>query len=292
MKVGIVGYGSIGMRHADNAAVLGHEVVVYDPLTRRDVKFERMIYDECDAIVVATPSTAHEAPLRAAIERGRHVLVEKPIATSIGMLPELLAVAHEKNLVVMMGNNLRFHPCVQQAKEWMDEGQIGLPIWAHFTCGALSVKPLYLSDGVILNTGAHEVDIALHLLGPVKVVLSANAHQIGGDDDGPDDIADFLLLHESGVRSSFHLDFVTRNEIREAWIVGDEDKIGIELRNRNISLGSRAMARDGNYDGDYFAEMEAFFKRIDHQITPGATGEDGLATLRVLLDVRRKAGLV
>src|SRR6266404_6691966 len=105
MKVGCVGYGSIGKRHADNAQVLGHEVVVYDPQVRRDVKFERMIYEQCDAIVVATPSPYHEGPLRAAIERGKHVLIEKPISTSIGMLPQLLDIAARKNLVVMMGKD-------------------------------------------------------------------------------------------------------------------------------------------------------------------------------------------
>lgn len=288
MKIGIVGYGSIGERHANNAQVLGHEVKVFDPQKRRDYKFERMIYEECDAIVVATPSPYHEGPLRAAIERGKHVLIEKPISTSIGSLPLLLDFAKEKKLVVMMGNNLRFHPCVQQAKEWIAEDKIGTPIWAHFTCATKSVKPIYLSDGVILNTGSHEVDLALHLFGPAKVVM-ANARHVEVNND---DIADFLLEHASGVRSSFHLDFVTPNEIRDAWIVGKYDKIGIELRNRNVSLGSRASARPGKYDGDYFDEMDAFFKRIAGETTPGATGDDGLATLRVLLDVRKMAGLV
>lgn len=291
MKVGVVGYGSIGKRHADNAQVLGHNVTVYDPKERRDVKFERMIYEDCDAIVVATPSTAHEGPLRAAIEHGKHVLIEKPISTSIGALPELLRAAAEKRLTIMMGNNLRFHPCVQQAEEWIDAGEIGVPIWAQFTCAANSVKPLYLSDGVILNTGAHEVDMALHLFGPATVVYAhARFKRFNAPD--ADDIVDFMLYHESGVRSSFHLDFVTPNEIREAWIVGDKDKIGMELRNRNVSLGGRAMGRPGNYDGDYFAEMTAFFARIAGDTTTGATGEDGLATLRVLLDVRKMAGLI
>jgi UDP-N-acetylglucosamine 3-dehydrogenase len=299
MKVGIVGYGSIGKRHADNAQVLGHEIVVYDPLVRRDVKFERMIYEQCDVVVVATPSPAHEGPLRAAIEHRRHVLMEKPISTSVGMLPILLGDATEKNLVVMMGNNLRFHPCVQQAKEWIDDGKIGTPVWAHFICGQESTKPLYLSDGVILNTGAHEVDMALHLLGPAKVAYANSCTKLrAGTADSDvnvfftEDIADFMLVHDNGCRSTFHLDFITPNQIREAWVVGSEEKIGIELRNRTCSLGGEARARPGNFDGDYFSEMTAFFDRIKGETTPGATGWDGLATLRVLLDVRKMAGLV
>src|SRR5882672_9098480 len=134
MKVGVVGYGSIGQRHAANAISLGHKVLVYDPLTRRDVGFERDIYDTCDAVVIATPSWVHIAGIRACAERGRHMLVEKPIATSMATLREMLDFAASKNLVVMMGNNLRFHPCVQETKKWLDASYVGIPIWASFTC--------------------------------------------------------------------------------------------------------------------------------------------------------------
>ena len=68
MKIGILGYGSIGRRHADNAKKLGHEVIVYDPmLQHNDVKFEREVYDQAVAVVIATPSTLHEAGLRACV---------------------------------------------------------------------------------------------------------------------------------------------------------------------------------------------------------------------------------
>src|SRR5882672_5438362 len=120
MKVGIVGYGSIGQRHAANAFLLGHNVLVYDPASRRDVNFERNIYEQCDAVVIATPSWVHIAGIRACAERDRHMLVEKPIATNMATLREMLDFAASKKLTVMVGNNLRFHPCVQEAKRWID----------------------------------------------------------------------------------------------------------------------------------------------------------------------------
>lgn len=286
MKIGVVGYGSIGSRHADNAQVLGHQVVVYDPALRRDVKFERQIYEECDAVVIATPTLFHQQGIRGCAERGKHMLIEKPIALIDLGLRELLDLAAKNKAVAMMGNNLRFHPCVQQAKDWLDTDEIGDPLWAHFICGQYSAKPLYLSDGVIRNTGSHEVDMALHLLGPARVVYAQSRFHAAIDD-----IADFMLLHDNGCRSTFHLDFVTPIPIREAWIVGGKDRIGIELRNRNISLGTHAAGRPGSFDGDYFAEMEAFIARIEGKDVPGATGEDGLTVLKLLLDVRKKAGL-
>ncbi len=284
MKFGVVGHGSIGSRHAQNLRTLGQEVLVFDPKGPRDVKFEKQIYEQCGAVVIATPSPYHEGPIRACVEQGCHMLIEKPISTSVGMLQKLLDDAAAKKLVVMMGNNLRFHPCVIQAKEWIEAGEIASPIWAHFICAQETTKPLYLSDGVILNTGSHEVEMALHLLG-LATVIYADAGNIG-------DIADFMLLHHNGCRSTFHLDFITPNPIREAWIVGTKDKIGLELRNRNASLGSRAQGFGGSFDDDYLLEMKAFIDRIEGKETAGASGSDGLETLRVLLGVRRKAGLM
>ena len=286
MKIGIVGYGSIGKRHAENAAALGHDVIVYDPIGRMDVKFEREIYEQADAVVIATPSPFHESGIRASVERGKHVLIEKPISIAIGHIPALLSSAKDKGLVMMMGNNLRFHPCVQQAKIWITQKEIGDPVWANFICAAETTKKTYRGDGVILNTGSHEVDLALYLLGPAKVV-HASAKYV----DDQDVLADFVLQHQSGARSSFHIDFETPNEVREFWIAGEKN-IGVSLPGRGISLSGMPLKQaPGSYDDDYRNEMAAFIERIEGRFAPGASAEDGLATLKVLLDVRKKAGL-
>lgn len=303
MKVGIVGHGSIGSRHAANVRALGHEVLVYDPIVAPSdrVRFERNIYELCDAVIIASPTRFHRQGIRACVERGKHMLVEKPIAFAADSLENLLGSADDKGIVVMMGNNLRFHPCVINAKNLIENGGIGKPIWAHFICAARSLHSGYLSDGAILNTGSHEVDMAMHLLGPARVVYAnviQNMRPGTADSDVNamlihcDDIADFMLVHDNGCRSTFHLDFVTPNEIREAWIVGDKDKLGMELRSRNSQIGSRATCHGGSFDQDYKDEIKAFFDRIEGKGgIPGATGWDGLATLETLLYVRKKAGL-
>ncbi len=292
MKIGVVGHGSIGRRHAANLEFMGHHVVTYDPAySGNGVRFERHVYETCPAVVIATPTNLHWGCIRAAAERGCHMLIEKPIANGdVRGLQMSLDLAASKGAVVMMGNNLRFHPCVIEAKTMVDE--IGAPIWASFTCAAKSVKPLYLSDGVILNTGAHEVDLALHLLGPAKVI--AATARLTADRD---DIADFVLQHDNGCRSSFHLDFVTEPEIRSFRIIGKEGDIFCELPARFIRARSGGQRHQfhgpGSYDDDYIAEMEDFI----FQCAGGpardraATGADGLRVLDLLLDIRRMAGV-
>lgn len=282
MKIGIVGYGSIGRRHADNARKLGHEVYVYDPvLPLADrVTHEREIYEECDAVVIATPTMFHEHALRGCVERDRHVLVEKPIAGQVGALPRLLQTADEKGLVIMTGTNLRLHPCVQQVKQWLGAGEIGEPLWANFICAHTTEK--YTIDGVVLNTGAHEVDLALYLFGPAKCVVASETVKT----------ANFVLHHDSGVRSTFLLDHATPHRIREFWIAGAKMNIGVDVDARRMSLGTEATQAPGSYDDDYLNEMRAFIGRINGVFAPGASGHDGLETLKVLLDVRKKAGLI
>lgn len=281
MKIGVVGYGSIGSRHAANATKLGHEVHVYDPNLPTSVRvaFEREIYEECDALVVATPTMFHEQALRACVERGKHVLMEKPIAAQIGAIPKLLDAADEKGLVVMMGNNLRLHPCVQQVKQWLAAGEAGEELWASFTCAIQTEK--YTSDGVILNSGAHEVDLALYFFGPGRCMHAYGFH----------DEATFAIVHDSGVRSFFHLDLSTPHRIREFWIAGEKQNIGVDLDARRMSLGAEAKQAPGSYDDDYLNEMRAFVDRINGVFAPGASGRDGLATLEMLLKIRKVAGL-
>jgi predicted dehydrogenase len=299
VKVGVVGYGSIGQRHTANALSLGHQVFVYDPATRRDVRFERNIYETCDAVVIATPTWVHIAGIRACAERGRHMLVEKPIARDMRTLREMLDFAASKNLVVMVGNNLRFHPCVARAKFWIDEGHIGKTLWASFNCSTKSMKVPYLGDGVILNTGAHEVDLALHLLGPAKaVVATARGGEYG------DLIADFVIEHRNGCRSTFHLDFVTETEIRCFRIIGEEGDLYCDLparylckRQPDAKLPHVSHIDNfhgpGSYDVDYLNEMTSFIDRIEGKnwLPAGATGEEGFATLDLLVEVRKMAGL-
>ena len=286
MKIGILGYGSIGRRHAANARTLGHEVIVYDPMLQdNDVKFEREVYDLADAVVIATPSDCHEAGLRACIERGKHVLVEKPISTSLGQLPALLDRAYEKDLVVMMGNNLRFHASTKRAKQLIDSHALGQIRWANFIC-ATEYTATAARDGVILNTGSHEVDLALFLFGSADVLTATSDRDIS---------ADFVLQHHQGnVRSTFHIDIDTPARVRQFWISGTENSYQFDLDVRtSYSHSDKGTYLGGSYDNDYIEEMRTFIDRVEgNSSASGADGYSGLDVLHVLLDVRKMAGLM
>ncbi len=174
MKIGVIGLGSIGMRHARNLQSLGHKVIGYDPIEELRDQFPGEGLTE-EAYVFATPTKHHYGNILDSALTYKPLFVEKPIAHL--WHPDF-------HIVRMVGYNLRFHACVKKAKEWIDAGRIGKPLWANFTCGQFSDKPAYLRDGVILNW-SHEIDLALHLLGPGH--LEASSVRII---DGYDDMAD------------------------------------------------------------------------------------------------------
>lgn len=278
MRVLVLGLGSIGMRHAGNLLSLGHEVIGYDTNEAAAEAAEGMgvkiidpaaMFDdyELKACVIATPTISHDADMSFAALAGMHMLVEKPIAERPSItLGRALERANKKKLVVMVGNMLRFHPNVKTAKRLIDR-----PISATFWVLQKNSRPQYLRDGVIRNWGAHEIDLALHLLGPAKLTYAESTPQ--------EDKATIKLKHDSGVETIIHMDYLTDPEVRRFEV----DEINLMTHNVNLTLHS--------WDKIYLEEMQAFIDRIEGKETLGATARDGVATLAIIDDARKKAGL-
>lgn len=281
MKIGILGHGSIGSRHARNLRTLGHTVIYHDPADEDSMARDTVI-QHADAIVIASPTAIHDANIFYCQRAEKPCFVEKPIADDFDN--------DLKNALIyplMVGYNLRFHPCVIKAKEWIGDGRIGEPLWANFLCGQFSDKPEYLRDGVTLNW-SHEIDLALHLLGPGKVVTAAITPK--------DDLADIILRHNIiRCQTTIHLDYLTQPEHRGFNIVGDRSIMIANIPGRSIALidqdGNVKQVENykGSYDDDYLAEMVAFIDRIEGKETLGCTAKEAMDVLEVCLTAKKKS---
>ena len=271
-KFGILGAsGSIGMRHAKNLQDLGYETVCYDPAILNGVSRED-VFKDSDAIIIATPTECHIDDLYSAMATKKPVFCEKPIAEyPLDSFKELQ----------MVGYNLRFHGCARVAKAWLDNDDIGTPMWANFTCGQYNEKYAKAGSGVILNW-SHEIDLAFHLLGKGAVISGAVAHTKAGVDF----IADISIRHGTNCLSSVHLDYVTQPEVRQFMICGDKGQIIVDLRGRHAWLRDKDgeiidQFTDGKtFDDDYIEEIKAF---AEGRYYEGCTGEQGLMTLNACL---------
>lgn len=287
--IGVIGLGSIGLRHTKNLKAMGHQVIGYDPI--QNIAFAPIVpcLDDVitvsDVLVIASPTQDHYAHLLAA--RDKPCLVEKPIAETMDQLVGLVGRPYP----VMVGYNLRFHGCVKKAKEWLDAGRIGDPLWANFTLGQRSIKPPYLRDGVILNFASHEIDMALYLLGPAKV-LCATTKTTNSDEM----MTDFVLEHDSGCRSSNHTDYITFPEQRYFTITGTKGRIFINVAEFLGSLMVNGEFVDEvhapkDWNQTYIDEIEAFLARVEGKETFGCSGQEGLKVLKICLEVKKLSGL-
>jgi predicted dehydrogenase len=285
-KIGVLGLGSIGSRHLRNFKELGCEVRGYDPqyAGQGDHGPSRMdVIHWADALVIASPTECH---MDGIMESKKPMLVEKPI---VGMRSQWNRV--ETDHVLMVGYNLRFHSCVQKAKEWLL--LIGKPLWARFTCAQYNDKPAYLRDGVILNW-SHEIDLAIYLLGGASFL---HCCKLGGppfgDANTSEFLADITLLHNYG-QSTIHLDYITRWERRGFLIVGEKGSIEADLVQRQVFLRDNTgrfvdtyYGRD-SWDGNYLAEARAFLERLDGKEAPGCTAQEAMKVADICLQARSK----
>ena len=291
MLTGIIGMGSIGRRHARNLLEMGHAVCYFDPnvphvgdigehglISATDAEILR---DTVDAIVICSPTREHCAEI---LEAPKHVplFVEKPIGAMWVDL-DYLKFDVPQHKLVMMGNNCRYHPCVQEAKRLLPE--IGTVLGCEFTVAQYNEK---YTDSVILNWGAHEVDLALYLLGGGAKVIDCD---LSKNENGIIERAAIFMRHENGAHGDIFMDYTTKPQERYFSINGQKGHIHADLEEFIVEIqirdGVEKISLPGSFDQTYKDEMAEFIRRIEGQSDGiGATGEDGLHCLELLLQAQ------
>jgi predicted dehydrogenase len=182
VRVAIVGCGVIGRKRAralgshrlvacaDRALGLAEALASEHPGCLATSDFRQAVaHPEVDAVIVATTNDVLAPAALAAVEAGKHVLVEKPAARSAAEARPLLEAAERRGVVVKVGFNHRFHPALQQARKLFDAGGIGelLYIRARYGHGGRlgydrewRADPRIAGGGELLDQGIHLIDLA------------------------------------------------------------------------------------------------------------------------------------
>ncbi|HEY9758228.1 MAG TPA: Gfo/Idh/MocA family oxidoreductase [Oculatellaceae cyanobacterium] len=221
-KVAVVGCGNWGKNLVRNFALLGALAAVCDAdrvkleLVSREHRgvrvtedFESIMNDpSVQAVVIATPSDTHFSLAKQALGSGKHVYVEKPLARDVKHAEELGAIAERKNLVLMVGHLLLYHPAVNCLKDLIASGELG---------ELLFIK----SDRMNFNVGRRDWsvlwDLAPHDLSMMCYLLDsdyADVSRVGGWDTRGDGIVDVAYLD-----LSFPVgDRKVAGQVRNSWI--------------------------------------------------------------------------
>jgi predicted dehydrogenase len=189
------------------------------PRARVTADFEEMLADRVlDAVVIATPVPTHYDLAQRALEAGKHVLVEKPPAMRASEMDELCALAAERDLVLMPGHLLLYHPAVAKLKELVDSGELGDVLCVYGNRQNLGV--IRKDENALWSLGVHDLSVILHLVG--EEPSEAWAHGNAFLTPGVEDVVFCYLRFPSGKIAHMHLSWLDPHKMRKITVVGKE----------------------------------------------------------------------
>jgi len=235
--------------------------------------------EDVDAISICTPTVTHAKIALAAIEAGKHVLVEKPMTSTVAEAERLIAASEKAGVKLTVGFVERFNPGVIEALRLVGEGKIGDVILAR--AHRVSRYPLRISDvGVVKDLAIHDADIVRQLFGEEPETVYATA---GNLVHSFEDYAN-IILRFPGNRSAFiETNWLTPHKIRRLILTGSEGLITVEFITQEVTVEDD----EGSYTPflqprePLTLELESFVEAILKDKPPAVSGEDGLRALRI-----------
>lgn len=257
LRIAVVGCGYWGSKHVRVLQGMDEveEVVLVDSTESRLLNLARSyktapcstalrpVLSDVDAVVVATPPSSHVAVALEAIETGKHVLVEKPLAPTTAGARQLIAAAGDAGVTLMVGHTFEYNPAVHKLRELVQSQQLGDLFYidtARLNLG------LYQNDvNVIFDLAPHDVSIINHVLGRTPVAVQAwaarHAHRRF------EDVAYIRLFYDHffdgrGLSANIHVSWLDPCKVRRITAVGSEkmavyDDLAADERIRILDKG-------------------------------------------------------
>ena len=268
------------------------------------------------AVYVSLPNSMHHEWTLRALRAGKHVLCEKPIATSVAQAREMFDAAREEGLVLVEAFMYRSHPQTRAVLEHIHAGTIGTVKLIKASFCFRTRKPEAnirfrrdLGGGALLDVGCYCVDFSRLMIReePASVHVTAHVHE-----SGVDDLAAGTLTFPSGAVASFTCGMMVHTD-NSAFVCGDEGYIHVPVPWKPPVRGAtHTVARmmppkmDGALKAPgpqrtthsvdaakplYALEADDFAAAVQDGAAPAVSRDDSLATMRVLEELRRQAGV-
>lgn len=272
VRTALVGYGYWGANLARNinAASTLHLVGIADsneaglakakdafPAIRSWSSLDEVLADdEVEAIVLATPARFHGRMALDAVDSGRHVMVEKPLALAPSEADRVVDAATSAGVVVMVGHTFLYAAPVQRLREYVVDGDLGAIQYLYSQ--RLSLGKIRRDCNALWNFAPHDVSIMMYLLDQTPVEVSARGFSFIGE--GIDDVCFASLTFPSGVGANLHVSWIDPRKTRLMTIVGDR-KMAIYndvSADQKIWLVDAGVARSENPTLGEYASMGEF----------------------------------
>jgi len=318
IRAAVVGVGSIGRHHVRvyNQLDTVELVAVADvDDTRRAMAarcykipayadYHEMFDREHPTVLsIAVPTMYHHEVALAAMDRGIHVLVEKPLCLTVEEAREVIAAAEAAGVALTVGHIERFNGAIVELKPRILQGEIGRLFQLHGR--RLSPFPSYIRDvGVVMDLATHELDMMQHLVGsPVERIYAEIARNVH---EQHEDMLTGIIRFRNGVVSVLDINWLTPTKIRELRVTGERGMFLVDYISQDLFFYENRIAPSqwdamalfrGVEEGNMLkirvskvepleAELRAFVEAVSRGTSPLVSGLDGLravALARLLL---------
>jgi predicted dehydrogenase len=273
------------------AASLAPEARVVD-------SFESVLTSHVDGIVIATPAETHFDLTRQALEAGKDVLVEKPLALTYEQGSELVELAEKRGRVLMVGHVLEYHPAIQRLNELVKSGVLGKI--QYISSNRLNLGKVRREENILWSFAPHDIAIILRLIGYPPFQVTA----LGGSYLQPN-IADVTVTHllfDNGVRAHIYVSWLHPFKEQRLVVIGTKmmasfDDVSKELvlydqrvevqEGKPVPIKGEGQRVEFSAEEPLLIECRAFLEAMISREPPLTDGVSGKRVLQVLQAAQR-----
>ncbi|MDD6286106.1 Gfo/Idh/MocA family protein [Candidatus Methanosphaera massiliense] len=297
-NVGVIGVGSMGYNHVriyselENANLVAISDMVRGTLDKVSKEFNTVGYvdydnilqiDDIEAVNICVPTVFHHDVAMRAIEAGKNVLVEKPIASKLPEAKEMINAAKDAGVILATGHVERFNPAVRVAKELLDAGEIGEVVTAN--AKRLGPYPPRIRDvGVAIDLAIHDIDIFNYLFESKANTVYANMSSKLKNCEF-EDHAEIMTKYDSGVLTILETNWLTPYKKRQLNITGVDGIISVDYGDQTVTLYKENNQVENvkvENKEPLKEELRSFVNAVQQDTEPEVTGQDGYEALRIV----------
>jgi UDP-N-acetylglucosamine 3-dehydrogenase len=314
IKVAVIGVGSMGKNHArvyseipeanliaisdadhDIASSVGERMRIPYYTDYR----EMLVHEKPDAVSIAVPTQIHSEIALAAMESGAHILIEKPIASTVEEGMEIIATASRLKRNLMIGHIVRFNPAIQALKQKLQSGDLGRIF--QIICRRVGPFPTRIQDvGVVIDLAPHDLDLMRFLTGSDPIRLYAETQRRLHTEH--EDLLLAVLRFSDGITGMLEINWLTPTKVREVVVLGERGMFRVDDLTQDLYFYENSLSQQVSWPAlqtikgvgegpmtrfaiqryePLKAELQSFINSIKNNSPVSVTGEDGLSALRL-----------
>jgi UDP-2-acetamido-3-amino-2,3-dideoxy-glucuronate N-acetyltransferase len=307
--IAVIGCGGWGKNLVRNFFELGALVAVCDTDSEvansfaKEFRAEAMSEDEImadsriDALVIANPAEHHVTLAMKAIEAGKHIYVEKPLALNVAQAQQISIYGKQMGKIVMVGHILQYHSAFIKLKEVVASGELGN--LHHIYTHRLGLGRLRRHENVLWDLAPHDISMILALTGELPSKVTASGHTHLHDEIATTSLA--TLSFSNGLSAHMHTSWMSPFKEQKLVVVGDKGVLVFDDRKpwgeklaiyRDCVIWEQGLPIENSHVHTEYIKVEEseplknecrhFLDSINYNKTPITDGDEGVQVTRVL----------